>query len=133
MSIKSFFQEDIDADLPMKEQHDTFFEDALKEDEKVVKNRYVFPNIMAKWMAKVNQKTQYEASIMSMLFMMFGIIYFIIMAILGTMSTLSKVVLTIELIAAFIMLSSQLITQFQQYKNYMDVMESLNVKEVQNG
>jgi len=123
MSIKDFFKEDLDG-LSATEEHKQFFENATEPNPNEVKHRYVFPSIMAKWMAKIPQKTQYEASMMSTLFMLVGILYFIVISILGTASLTSRIVLTVELIAAFVLLSSQLVTQFQQYQSYCQAMES---------
>ena len=43
-------------------------------EEKTAKHNYIFPDFLAKSMAKVDLRTQYEAGMLSMSFMMIGMI-----------------------------------------------------------
>lgn len=75
-------------------------------------------------MAKVDMRTQYEASMLSMTFIMGGIILSIIyLFVYVTLPLWYKIVLIVNLIAAFVFISSFLVTAYQQYKNLMDTLE----------
>lgn len=84
------------------------------------KHKYIFPNFLAKAMSKVDMRTQYEASMLSMTFILIGLIisiaYFVIYF---SFPVWYKIVLAINGIAGFIFISSFLITAYQQYKTYM--------------
>ena len=92
-----------------------------KKKEKDTSNpKYIFPNFLAKAMSKVDMRTQYEASMLSMTFILFGIIatsiYFVITL---DLATWYKVFLVLNALAGFLFISSFLITTYQQYKTYM--------------
>jgi hypothetical protein len=84
--------------------------------------KYVFPNIMAKAMAKIDMRTQYEASMLSLCFILVGlltsVVYFVFYL---NFATWYKVILVINGLAGFVFLSSHLVTTYQQYKNYMEI------------
>jgi len=84
--------------------------------------RYCFPSIMAKMMKGVSQRTQYEATMMSIIFILLGIITMTIVSIFTDLSLFIKIMAIVNAIAAFIFLSSMLVTQFQQYQNYLAMM-----------
>ncbi len=83
-------------------------------------HKYIFPNFLAEAMSRVDLRTQYEASMLSMTFILFGIItssiYF---AITLEIATWYKVFLFFNGLAGFLFISSFLITTYQQYKTYM--------------
>ncbi len=84
------------------------------------KGNYVFPSPLAKMMEKVDLRTQYEASMMSLTFILLGLITSVIyMFIYVDLVLWYKIVLIINLFAGMIFLSSSLITNFQQYKSYL--------------
>lgn len=83
---------------------------------------YIFPDILAKTMSKIDLRTQLEASMMSMSLMMIGL--FITALYIGFYASFPiwyKVVLEINFLAGLIFMMSFLITTFQQYQNYMEV------------
>ncbi len=87
------------------------------------KGNYVFPSIMAKMMKGISQRTQYEATMMAIIFILFGIITMTIVTVFFTeLSLFIKIMAIINAGAAFVFLSSMLVTQFQQYQNYLAVM-----------
>ena len=84
------------------------------------KHKYIFPNFLAKAMSKVDMRTQYEASMLSMAFILVGLIltisYFVIYF---SFPIWYKIVLAINGVAGFVFISSFLVTAYQQYKTYM--------------
>jgi len=88
------------------------------------KYKYCFPNIMAKFMKKVDDRTQMEASLMSMFLLLIGLISFTIyMAIFTDISWWTKGFTIFNSICGFIFLSSYLITTFQQYQALRETQE----------
>lgn len=101
------------------------------------KGNYIFPNMMAKMMKGISQRTQYEASLMSIAFILAGMIIFTVYLIGFTESSaFLKIMLGLNMAAGFIFLSSMLVTTFQQYQSYLAVMgiieEEWIVKEKEN-
>ena len=93
-------------------------------EEKKVKHKYIFPNFLANFMSKVDMRTQYEASMMSMTLMMCGM--FITAFYLGFYTDFPlwyKITIVLNLLAAFVFMSSFVVTTYQQYQSYMDVVE----------
>lgn len=87
---------------------------------KETKGNYIFPSIMAKAMKSVSQRTQYEAELMSLSFILVGIMVMSFLAVFYTeLSFWLKFMTVFNAFAAFILLSSRLITSFQQYQNYL--------------
>lgn len=88
------------------------------------KHNYVFGNILGNMMAKVDMRTQLEASLMSMFLILLGIIASMIYMFLYTNFSLGyKIFLSVNGFAGFIFISSFLITTFQQYQSYMKAVE----------
>jgi hypothetical protein len=88
------------------------------------KNNYIFGDLLGKAMSKIDLRTQLEASMMSMSLMAFGLI--ITMTYLITymdFPTWYKITLAINGLAGIVFMWSFLITTFQQYKSYMEVIE----------
>ena len=97
-------------------------QEAFGEEKK--KHNYIFPNILANAMAKVDLRTQYEAGMMSMSLMMVGLIVTgFYLAVYTTFPLWYKIFLVINLLAGLVFFSSNLITQYQQFRNYMEVYE----------
>lgn len=87
------------------------------------KGNYIFPNFLAKLMSKVSQRTQYESELMSLSVILIGIIIMSIFGIFYTnLSLFIKIMTAVNMIAAFVFLSSRLVTSYQQYKSYLEVM-----------
>jgi len=86
------------------------------------KLRFVFPNIMAKMMKKVDMRTQMESSMMSMFLIMVGMCLTTIYLIFwGDVQGVYKGLILFNLVCAFIFLSSFLVTTYQQYVSYMEM------------
>lgn len=89
---------------------------------KEVKNTYIFPDFLAKAMSKIDMRTQFEASMLSMTLMLIGmiitIIYFVIYF---DFQTWYKIVLIFNGLAGFLFMSSYLTTTYQQYVSYMEI------------
>jgi len=106
----------------------------VKKKKKKSKGNYCFPSPLAKIMEKVDIRTQYEASLLSMSFILVGLFIsaFYMMFFVSGLQGWYKVVSIINLIAGFIFLSSFLVTTFQQYKSYLRVKE-FQEKEMKGG
>jgi len=87
-------------------------------------NNYIFGDYLGRVMSKVDIRTQLEASLMSMSLMMIGLVVTGFYLVMYTDFALwYKIFLVINLLAGLVFFWSNLITQFQQYKNYMNVQE----------
>ncbi len=97
---------------------------------KKTKGNYCFPNFLGKAMANVGQRVQFESSLLSMTLILVGIITMALVTIFGTdFSTFIKVMTGVNVFAAFIFLSSSLVTTFQQYQAYLTVMGIMDGEE----
>lgn len=91
-----------------------------KEKEKL---KFIFPNIMAKMMKKIDMRTQMESSLISMFLILFGMVLMVTyLVFFGTMGIIYKCLLVFNLFCAFIFISSFLVTTYQQYIEYMKIM-----------
>lgn len=98
---------------------------------KKTKGNYCFPNFLGKVMAKVGARVQYESSLISMSLIMIGITVMATVTIFGTdFSSFIKIMTAVNGLAAFVFLSSSLITTFQQYQSYLSIMGIMD--EVEN-
>lgn len=89
-----------------------------------MKHKYIFPNFLAEVMNRVDQRTQFEATMLSMTFILLGIIVSAIYTIFFTEFELFwKINVGANAFFAFIFLSSSLITTYQQYTTYMEAIE----------
>jgi hypothetical protein len=85
------------------------------------KANYVFPNILASAMSKVDMRTQLEASMLSMVFILAGMMVTIFyMAVYIAFPLWYKIVIIINLLAGLVFISSFIVTTFQQYQSYLD-------------
>ena len=88
------------------------------------KANYIFPNFLAKAMAKVDQRTQYEASMLSMTLICCGLILSVVYLLLyAKLALWYLVVLIINCLAGILFMSSYIITTFMQYKQLMKILE----------
>jgi len=83
---------------------------------------YIFPNAMAKIMSKISQRTQYEASMMALTFILIGLLVYHWIILFGEYSIFFKVGFTVNSAAGIVLLGSYLITTYQQYKSYKEQM-----------
>lgn len=85
-------------------------------------HKYIFPDILARAMSKVDIQTQFESSLMSMSLMMIGLVvtgFYLVFY--TTFALWYKIFLVINLLAGLVFFWSNLITQFQMFQNYMKV------------
>jgi hypothetical protein len=88
------------------------------------RHRYIFPNFLAKMMSNVDPKTQYESAMLSSFLILLGILATsIMMVFFMDFSMVYKILIALNCIGGFLYISSSLITVYQQYANYMDIME----------
>ena len=100
---------------------------------KKTKGNYCFPNFLGKVMASVGQRVQYESSLISIALILLGLIVMAAVTIFGTdLSVFIKIMTGVNCFAAFIFLSSNLITTFQQYQAYLSIMGIMDIKEEEN-
>ena len=96
------------------------------------KGNYIFPDILAAMMKGVSQRTQYEAELMSLTFILLGLIVMGIYTCFYTdLSLFLKILTAVNVLAGFIFLFSRLVTSFQQYQNYMIVAGIINQEETE--
>jgi len=94
---------------------------------------------MAEAMKKVDTRVQFEASLMSMLFILIGLIVMAVYMIFFTeFETFMKVMVGVNTVAGFIFLWSYLVTTYQQYLSYLEASEvmgevGLTLEEIKNG
>lgn len=94
------------------------------------KTNYIFPKSIADSMAKVNVQLQLEAAMMSMVFILFGLITSAVYTIGFTdFSIWIKGIVGINVVAGLFYMISGLTTTYQQYKTYI---EALNIQEELN-
>lgn len=82
--------------------------------------KYIFPDFLAKAMSKVDMRTQYEASMLSMSLMSLGLIATIAYLIIYfDLQWWYKIFLAINGLAGMTFMWSFLTTTYQQYRTYM--------------
>ena len=87
------------------------------------KNRYIFPNWLAKTMNNVSFRTQNEASLLSQFLLIIGMILMVIyIVIYGGQSIGYKILLVVNMLCGIVFMGSYIVTTYQQYKSYMDTM-----------
>ena len=92
-------------------------------DKKKEKYKYCFPNFFAKGMAKVDFRTQMEASMMSQFLLLIGLsIMVIYMAIYNPGSVFYKILIIFNMLCGWLLITSYLITTYQQYTSYMSAL-----------
>ena len=91
------------------------------------KHSYIFPDVLARVMAKVDMRTQYEASMLSMSLMAIGLVITIgYLVLVLDFPTWYNVVLIINGIAGIMFMVSYLTTTYQQYLTYMQALDFQN-------
>ena len=95
-----------------------------KERKQKEKYKYCFPDPMAKFMKNVDDRTQMEASLMSMFLLLIGLIMFTVYMIAFTeFSWWFKGLTMFNSLCGFIFLFSYLVTTFQQYQALRETQE----------
>jgi len=95
------------------------------------KNNYIFPNVMANAMSRMTPKLQMESSMMSMFFMMIGLILTCIYSMFYLDIELwFKIVVVINGFFGIIFMFSYLASTFQSYKTYCDVQDMQKEQEI---
>lgn len=81
---------------------------------------YIFPNFVAGMMSKTSQKVQYESSMMGTFLLLISVFMTGVYYIGFTASNwIVKGFIIFNAIAGFLLLSSMLVTTYQQYQQYM--------------
>lgn len=84
---------------------------------------YVFPNILAKAMAKVDMRTQMESSMLSQFLLIIGLSIMVLYMIFTKQTTgFYKFLVIFNLLCGWLLISSYLITTYQQYTSYATAM-----------
>lgn len=84
---------------------------------------YVFPKGTAKAMSKISPRTQYEAGMLSIVFIMVGLIATTIYTIFFTeVSLFLKIFIPFNALCGIVLMWSFLVTTFQQYQSYLMAM-----------
>ena len=92
---------------------------------------YVFPDALSSIMKRVDMRTQYEASLLSISFILIGLIAMAIYTVtFMEVSGWAKFMITFNMFWGFIFLSSFLVTNYQQYVSYMQAAKVM--KEFEN-
>ncbi len=93
---------------------------------KQLEDSYCFPDALSSIMKKINMKTQYEASLLSISFILIGLITMAIYTVTFTeLSGWAKFMISFNMFWGFIFLSSFLVTTYQQYVSYLETAKAL--------
>ena len=91
---------------------------------------YIFPDVLGNLMKKISVRTQMEAQLLSMTFILGGLIAFAVYLIVyGNINTFSKWMIGINAAAGFVLISSYLVGTFQQYSQYLVFLKAQQDKE----
>ena len=83
------------------------------------KHRYVFPNFLAKAMSKVSMRAQMESSMLSQFLLLIGLSIMVIYIIFSRdVGGFYKFMVIFNLLCGFLLISSYLVTTYQQYVSY---------------
>jgi O-antigen/teichoic acid export membrane protein len=94
---------------------------------------YIFPQKLADFMGKITMRTQMEATMLSLTFIMFGMIFFAVYIIFFLEATkFFKIGVAVNSFFGLMFLSSYLVTTYQQYKTYKMAMNLYKEKEEKN-
>ena len=88
------------------------------------KNNYIFPNILAAGMKNVSQRVQYEGALLSTSLLVVGILAFgVYLVIFMEVGTFFKILVSLNTVAGVLLMSSSLVTTYQQYVSYLEAIE----------
>lgn len=87
------------------------------------KYRYVFPDILAKTMNKIDMRAQMQAGMLSQFLLLVGLSLMVIyMVFFGPSDIVYKILIIFNMTCGWVLISSTLVTTYQQYTNYMAAM-----------
>ena len=91
---------------------------------------YIFPKKAAKVMSKISPRIQYEAAMLSLVFIILGLIgmSIYIAAFSGT-RVFMKIFISFNALCGVVLMLSYLVTTFQQYKSYLMAMGIMEATE----
>lgn len=96
-----------------------------KENKEPASNNYIFPDFLGKFMGKLDQRTQYEGGMMGSFLILIGLVLMTIYFWLyGELGLAFKIIATFNAIAGFLVISSNLVTLFQQYQAFMSFQQT---------
>ena len=102
----------------------------LELEQKAAKHSYIFPDFLSKAMAKVDLRTQFEGTMLSVSLILIGMtltgIYLVAYV---SLPLWYKIVIVINILAGIVFMLSNLITTYQQFLNYMSVLELTRKKQ----
>ena len=105
----------------------------IKRKQKKDNYSYCIPSPMAKFMKKIDPRTQAEASLLSMFFLLIGMMAFTIyVAFFSDFGIWMKIMTVFNGVCGFIFLFSYLVTTFQQYQSLretQDIVGSFGTEE----
>jgi len=88
-----------------------------------VKYSYVFPDIMARALSKIDFRAQMEAGMMSQFLLIIGLTIMMVYLLFSQQTTgLYKFMVLFNLACGWVLISSYLVTTYQQYTSYMGAM-----------
>ena len=90
---------------------------------------YIFPERIAKFMKEISPRTQMEASMMAMMFILAGLMFMSIFIWFTETSLTIKIFTLVNGIAGLAFLGSMLVTTFQQYVTYLTAIGSLLIRQ----
>lgn len=92
--------------------------------QKKKEHNYCIPSPLASFMRKVDDRTQMEASLLSMFFLLIGLLFFGVYFVgFSNFSWIAKTTTGFNTVCGFIFLFSYLVTTFQQYQALMETQE----------
>ena len=95
----------------------------MKDKKEKEKRRYIFPSKVAKKMKEIDTRTQLESTMLSTFLIIVGMFLFMVHQLLyGTGTALFKGMLIFNLLCGVVLLSSSLVTSYQQYVNHLEIM-----------
>ena len=84
------------------------------------KPKFIFPNLIAKGMANLTTQYQMEASMLSLVIILIGMIIIAVYTIFFLeLNLFMNIMIGINAVAGFVFLTSFLVTQYQQYLSFM--------------
>lgn len=91
---------------------------------------YIFPEKAGNFMSKISPRTQYEAAMMSLVCIMFGLaVMTIYMLFFREMTLFMKIFVPFNAICGIVLMSSYLVITFQQYQSYLMAMGIMEDKD----
>jgi len=90
-----------------------------KPNKEKMKNTYIFGDRIAKAMSKITFRAQLESAMLSQALLLIGMTLMIVFNVLFSDAGLaSKIMVTFNLLCAFVLIGSYLVTSFDQYQSY---------------